>query len=109
MLYGGISTGDIRKQHEAKSNLLTQVEKLASSKGQSLPSETAQRYGQFVQGFRDTNGLQDRLSKVSNHLRKFAPVVDEENSIVEPVPFSSSAAPCTRGESAASMTCKSCM
>ena len=77
MLYGGISTGDIRKQHEAKSNLLTQVEKLASSKGQSLPSETAQRYGQFVQGFRDTNGLQDRLSKVSNHLRKFAPVVDE--------------------------------
>jgi hypothetical protein len=77
MLYGGISTGDIRKQHEAKTNLLTQVEKLASSKGQSLPNATAQRYGQFVQGFRDTNGLQDRLSKVSKHLRKFAPVVDE--------------------------------
>jgi len=77
MLYGGISTGEIRKQHEAKSNLLAQVEKLATAKGQSLPSGTAGRYGQFVQGFRDTNGLQDRLSKVSAHLRKFAPVVDE--------------------------------
>ena len=77
MLYGGISTGEIRKQHEAKSNLLAQVEKLANAKGQSLPSGTAGRYGQFVQGFRDTNGLQDRLSKVSDHLRKFAPVVDE--------------------------------
>ncbi len=80
MLYGGISTGDIRKQHEAKSNLLTQVEKLASAKGRSLPDTTATRYGQFVQGFRDTNGLQDRLSKVSAHLRKFAPVVDERYS-----------------------------
>ena len=80
MLYGGISTGDIRKQHEAKSNLLTQVEKLASAKGRSLPGTAAQRYGQFVQGFRDTNGLQDRLSKVSAHLRKFAPVVDERYS-----------------------------
>ena len=80
MLYGGISTGDIRKQHEAKSNLLTQVEKLASEKGRSLPDTTATRYGQFVQGFRDTNGLQDRLSKVSAHLRKFAPVVDERYS-----------------------------
>ncbi|MCH2370252.1 MAG: DUF1552 domain-containing protein [Pirellulales bacterium] len=80
MLYGGISTGDIRKQHEAKSNLLTQVEKLAIAKGRSLPGTAAQRYGQFVQGFRDTNGLQDRLSKVSAHLRKFAPVVDERYS-----------------------------
>ena len=80
MLYGGISTGDIRKQHEAKSNLLTQVEKLASEKGRSLPDTTATRYGQFVQGFRDTNGLQDRLSKVSAHLRNFAPVVDDRYS-----------------------------
>ena len=31
MLYGGISTGEIRKQHEARTNLLSQVEKLASA------------------------------------------------------------------------------
>ena len=32
MLYGGISTGDIRLQHEARSNMLNQIEKLAATK-----------------------------------------------------------------------------
>jgi len=77
MLYGGISTGEIRKQHEARSNLLEQVEKLAAAKGQTLPSASRQQYGQYVQGFEDVNGLRERLSSVSDHLSKFAPVVDE--------------------------------
>ncbi len=77
MLFGGISTGDIRLQHEARSNLLNQVESLAAQKGQSLPSSAQQRYGQYVQGFKDANGLRYRLDKVANHLRKFAPTVDE--------------------------------
>ncbi|TWT92549.1 DUF1552 domain-containing protein [Neorhodopirellula pilleata] len=77
MLYGGISTGDIRRQHEARSSLLSQIETLAAAKGQSLPSADQQRYGQYVQGFQETNALRDRLSSVADHLRQFAPVVDE--------------------------------
>ena len=77
MLYGGIATGEIRKQHEARSSLLERVEKLATAKGQSLPTSSQQRYGQFVQGFQDVNGLREQLSTVSDHLRKFAPTVDD--------------------------------
>jgi len=80
MLYGGISTGKIRRQHEARSNVLTQIEKLAATKGRALPSNDQKRYGQFVQGFRDVNGLRDRLDTVADHLRKFAPAVDERYS-----------------------------
>ena len=77
MLFGGISTGDIRLQHEARSNLLRQVEGLATAKGQSLPASDQQRYGQYVKGFQEVNGLRDRLDGVADHLRKFAPAVDE--------------------------------
>jgi len=77
MLYGGISTGDIRLQHEARSNVLNQIEKLAAAKGRSLPATERQRYGQYVQGFEHVNGLRDRLGTVADHLRKFAPAVDE--------------------------------
>ena len=77
MLYGGISSGDIRLQHEARSNVMNRIERLAAAKGQSLPTADQQRYGHFVQGFKDSNGLRDRLDTVSDHLRKFAPKVDE--------------------------------
>lgn len=77
MLFGGISKGSIRKQHDARTDLLAQIENLAASKGQSLPTSEKQRYGQFVQGFQDVNGLRDRLKTVSRHLRKFAPKVDQ--------------------------------
>ena len=77
MLYGGISTGDIRQQHEARSNVLNQIEALAAAKGQALPATEEQRYGQYVQGFKDVNGLRDRLDTVASHLRKFAPQVDD--------------------------------
>ena len=80
MLYGGISTGKIRRQHEARSNVLTQIEKLAATKGRALPSNDQKRYGQYVQGFKDVNGLRDRLDTVADHLRKFAPTVDERYS-----------------------------
>ncbi len=76
MLYGGISTGDIRRQHEARSNLLNQIESMAAAKAESLPAQDRQRYGQYVQGFRDVNGLRGRLETVSDHLKKFAPEVD---------------------------------
>lgn len=76
MLYGGISTGDIRRQHEARSNVFNQIEQLAAAKGNALPSADQQRYGQFVDGFKEVNGLRDRLDSVADHLRKFAPKVD---------------------------------
>ena len=77
MLFGGISQGDIRNQHEARSSLFDRIEQLAFAKGKSLPVADSQRYGEFVQGFNDINGLRKRLGKVSDHLRKFAPEVDE--------------------------------
>ena len=77
MLYGGISSGDIRRQHEARSNVLNRIEVLAAAKGQSLPMADGRRYGQYVQGFRDGIELRDRLDTVSDHLRKFAPKVDD--------------------------------
>ncbi|MEM7475799.1 MAG: DUF1552 domain-containing protein [Planctomycetota bacterium] len=80
MLYGGISTGDIRLQHEARSSMLSKIEDLAAAKGNALPSEDKRRYGQYVQGFREVNGLRDRLDTVSDHLKKFAPEVDERYS-----------------------------
>jgi hypothetical protein len=78
MLFGGISTGDIRRQFEARSNMLDQIEILAATKGGSLPAADRQRYGQYVQGFKDVNGLRERLNTVADHLRKFAPTVDDQ-------------------------------
>lgn len=80
MLYGGISTGDIRRQHEARSSAFDQIEKLAAAKGESLPPTDQQRYRQYVDGFKDINGLRDRLDTVADHLRQFAPQVDQRYS-----------------------------
>ncbi|MDA7881906.1 DUF1552 domain-containing protein [Akkermansiaceae bacterium] len=77
MLYGGISEGKIRSQHEARSGMFDQIEKMAAARGESLPASDKQRYGQYVQGFNDINGLRERLGGVSGHLRKFAPKVDD--------------------------------
>ncbi len=77
MLYGGISSGDIRSQHEARSGMLDRIEQMASAEGRSLPSVDKKRYSEFVQGFNDMNGLRERLGNVSDHLRNFAPEVDD--------------------------------
>lgn len=77
MLYGGISQGEIRKQHEARSGMLDRIGELAAAKGSILPGQDKQRYGEFVQGFDEMSGLRERLGKVSDHLRNFAPKVDE--------------------------------
>lgn len=77
MLFGGISTGDIRSQHEARSGMLDRIEQLSAVGGKGLPSSDADRYGQFVDGFGEINGLRERLAGVSDHLRDFAPEVDE--------------------------------
>ncbi len=77
MLYGGIATGEIQSQHQARSNLFEQIEGLAANKGKSLPLTEVGRYSQYVDGFREINGLQERLGSVSDHLRQFAPTVDD--------------------------------
>ena len=77
MLYGGISQGTIRRRHEAQSSMFDRIEQLAAAKGGALPGVDKQRYGQYVQGFGDINGLRERLGKVSSHLRRFAPTVDD--------------------------------
>ena len=77
MLYGGISQGAIREQHEARSGMFDRIEQLAAAKGEALHGAAKQRYGQYVQGFNEINGLRERLGKVSDHLQKFAPEVDD--------------------------------
>jgi len=77
MLFGGISTGAIRQEYEARSGLLEQIEKLATRKGLSLPAAEQKRYNRYVEGFQGINGLRERLATVSDHLRKFAPAVDD--------------------------------
>ncbi|NCF93201.1 MAG: DUF1552 domain-containing protein [Verrucomicrobiaceae bacterium] len=83
MLYGGISQGDIRKQHEARSSMFDRIEQLAAAKGAVLPGPDKERYAQYVQGFHDINGLRDRLGNVSDHLRTFAPEVDDRYTTPE--------------------------
>jgi len=77
MLYGGISKGDIRSQHEARSGMFDRIEEMAAASGSTLPTADKERFNQYVQGFNDINGLRGRLGKVSDHLRKFAPKVDD--------------------------------
>lgn len=77
MLYGGISTGDIRKQFDARSNVMHQIEDLAQTKGKGLPGSDRDRYGQYVKGLTDVNGLQAKLGKIADHLRQFAPSLDD--------------------------------
>lgn len=73
MLFGGIATGDVRDRFEARSNVLRKIEQLAGQHGQSLPEADRARYGNYVAGFRDINGLREKLESVSDHLRNFAP------------------------------------
>jgi hypothetical protein len=77
MLYGGISEGEIRKRHEARSSLFEKMESIVAAKGQALPSNDRSRYQTYVGGFQEINGLRERLANVSDRLRNFAPAVDE--------------------------------
>ena len=76
-LYGGIAEGAIRDQHEARSGMLDRVGRLAAAKGEALPVVDQRRYREFVRGFDDMILLRERLAGVSDHLRRFAPRVDE--------------------------------
>ena len=77
LLFGGIATGDVKRRYEARSKVFNRIEQLASQDGISLPAGDRDRYGSYVDGFKEINGLRDRLSGISDHLKKFAPDYDE--------------------------------
>jgi hypothetical protein len=78
MLFGGIADGDVKRRYEARSKVFNRIEQLASQEGASLPGGDQERYGRYVDGFRDINGLRERLAGISDHLKKFAPAYDEK-------------------------------
>jgi len=78
MLFGGISSGAVKQRYQARSKVFNQIERLAGDHGTMLPPDDRLRYGTFVNGFRDINGLRERLADVSEHLKKFAPTYDKK-------------------------------
>ncbi len=78
MLFGGIASGEVKQRHEARSRVFNQIEQLASAGANPLPMDDRVRYRRFVDGFRDINGLRERLTGVSEHLKKFVPAYDEK-------------------------------
>ena len=78
LLFGGIATGDVKRRYEARSKVFDRVEQLAGQGGSSLPASDRARYGAYVHGFRDINGLRERLAGVSDHLQNFAPEYDDK-------------------------------
>ncbi len=78
LLFGGIATGDVKRQYEARSKVFDRVEQLAGQDGRLLPENDRERYGSFIDGFRDINGLRERLVGVSDHLKQFAPEYGEK-------------------------------
>lgn len=77
LIFGGIASGEVKKQFEARSRIFNRIEQLADQKTQYLPANEKNRYASFVDGFRDINGLREKLSGVSDHLKKFAPDYDK--------------------------------
>ena len=77
MIFGSVASGDVYKRYLARSKVFLDVEKISRQKGQGLPQSEAERYSGYVNGFREMNGLREKLSKVSATLKKFAPKYDE--------------------------------
>jgi hypothetical protein len=77
MLYGSIADGEVKKHYEARSEVMLQVERVAKLKSGGLLHSESQRYADYVSGFRDINGLREKLSSISPHLKKYAPTPDE--------------------------------
>ena len=80
MLFGSIAEGDIKKHYQARSDVMLEVEYMAKLKLKGLPQSESERYEKYVNGFRDLNGLREKLSKISGQLRKYAPKLDDRYS-----------------------------
>jgi len=77
LLFGSIAEGSIKQHYEARSHVMLEVEHVARLKAKGLPVSEGERYGRYVSGFRDLNSLNEKLSKISDHLKKFAPKLDD--------------------------------
>jgi len=73
MLFGSIASGDIKQRYEARSQMFDRIEELANKGAKSLPDAEKLRYQNYVDAFKDMNGLRDKLSGISDHLAQFAP------------------------------------
>jgi len=78
MLFGGIASGDVKERYEARSNVFSAIEQIARKNAGSLPVGEKARFDRYVDGFRDINGLREKLADVSDHLGKFAPTYGEK-------------------------------
>lgn len=77
MLFGSIAEGAIKRHYEARSNVMLEVERVAQRKAKGLPKSEGERYGRYVSGFRELNGMSEKLSRISEQLKKFAPKLDD--------------------------------
>ena len=77
ILFGSIAEGPIKQHYEARSNVMLEVERAARLKTRGLPLSDGERYGRYVSGFQELNGLTEKLSRISDRLKKFAPKLDE--------------------------------
>ena len=77
MLFGSIAEGAIKQHYEARSNVMLEVERAAALKAKGLPTSDGERYGRYVSGFRELNGLTEKLSGISVRLKKFTPKLDD--------------------------------
>ena len=76
MLFGSIAEGAIKQHYEARSNVMLEVERAAALKAKGLPTSDGERYERYVSGFRELNGLTEKLSGISDRLKKFTPKLD---------------------------------
>ncbi|QDT63247.1 DUF1552 domain-containing protein [Calycomorphotria hydatis] len=83
MIFGCVSSGDVKRSYEARSELFRRVQELAQLGGNSLPAGDQGLYEQYLDGFRDINGLRDRLAGYSDHLRKFIPEMNDKYTMPE--------------------------
>jgi hypothetical protein len=77
MLFGSIADGEIKKHYQARSDIMLDVERVANLKAKGLPRGESERYANYVNGFRDVNGLRDKLAAMSGQLTKYAPKYDD--------------------------------
>jgi hypothetical protein len=77
MLFGSIAGEDIKKHYQARSEVMLEVERVAKFKAKGLPESESELYARYVNGFRDVNGLREKLSTMSAQLKKHAPKYDE--------------------------------
>lgn len=77
MLFGSIAEGNVKKRYQARSDVMLEVERVARLKAKGLPKSDGERYETYVNGFRDVNGMREKLSGISGQLKKYAPKLDD--------------------------------